>query len=150
MFSDVPASAREMWKMGKKFDRLKYAELLKAQRLDDAIAYVDRFRKRDPDDPTLKRRAALARGGKGEDILMSCNRAGTLPSAEQIDTMCDLFKEAIALDPYLADPYWDLAVIHVRFLSQPEQAAGYLADAKRLGYKHAMMKRLEAMIEAAR
>jgi len=135
--------------MGKEFDRLKYAELLKAQRHDDAIAYVDRFRKRDPDNPTLKLRAARARGGKGEDILMACDRAGVMPSPEQLDTMSDLFKEAIALDPYLAAPYWDLAVIHARFLKQPGQAAGYLADAKRLGYKHAMMKRLEALIKAA-
>jgi len=136
--------------MAKEFDRLEYAELLKAQRHDDAIAYVDRFRKKDPDNPTLKLRAARARGGKGEDILMTCDRAGVVPSSEQIDTMCGLFKEAIALDPYLADPYWDLAVIHARFLNQPDRAAAYLADAKRLGYKHAMMKRLEAMIAAAR
>ena len=135
--------------MGKKFDRLKYAELLKAQRHDDAIAYVDRFRKHDPDDPTLKLRAARARGGKGEDILTTCDRAGVKPSPEQLDTMSALFKEAIALDPYLAAPYWDLAVIHARFLNQPDQAAAYLADAKRLGYKHALMKRLEAMIKAA-
>jgi len=135
--------------MGKKFDRLKYAELLTAQRHDDAIAYVDRFRKHDPDDPTLKLRAARARGGKGEDILMTCDRAGVKPSPEQLDTMSALFKEAIALDPYLAAPYWDLAVIHARFLNQPDQAAAYLADAKRLGYKHALMKRLEAMIKAA-
>jgi hypothetical protein len=63
--------------------------------------------------------------------------------------MCDLFKEAIALDPYLADPYWDLAVVHMRFLNEPAKAAAYLADAKRLGFKHDMMKRLEAMIETA-
>jgi len=135
--------------MKKKFDRLEYAELLKAQRYDDAIVYVDRFRKKDPDNPTLKLRAARARGGKGEDILMTCDRAGVRPSPEQIDTMYGLFKEAIALDPYLADPYWDLAVIHARFLNQPDQAAACLADAKRLGYKHKMMKRLEAMIKAA-
>ena len=134
--------------MGKEFDRLEYAELLKAQRHDDAIAYVDRFLKHDPDNPTLKLRAARARGGKGEDILMSCDRAGVMPSPEQIDTMCGLFQEAIALDAYLADPYWDLAVIHARFLNQPDQAADYLGKAKRLGYKHPMMKRLEALIEA--
>ena len=135
--------------MGKAFDRLEYAELLKAERHDDAIAYVDRFREKDPDDPSLKRRAALARGGKGELILTACDRSGEIPSKEQIDTMCDLFKEAIALDPYLADPYWDLAVIHMRFLDAPDQAAAYLADAKRLGYKHPLMKRLEAMIADA-
>jgi tetratricopeptide (TPR) repeat protein len=135
--------------MAKEFDRLKYAELLKAERHDDAIAYVDRFRRHDPDDPTLKRRAALARGGKGEFILMTCDRSGTPPSPEQIDTMDNLFKEAIALDPFLADPYWDLAVIHMRFRDEPVQAAAYLADAKRLGYKHPMMKRLEAMIAEA-
>jgi tetratricopeptide (TPR) repeat protein len=135
--------------MGKEFDRLAYAELLKAERHDDAIAYVDRFRKRDPDNPTLKLRAARARGGKGEFILMTCDRAGVGPSQAQIDTMCDLFKEAIALDPYLAAPYWDLAVVHMRFRNDPAKAAAFLADAKRLGYKHNMMKRLEAMIEAA-
>ena len=56
----APAGAREMKKMGKEFDRLHYAELLKAQRLDDAIAYVEGFRKKDPDDPTLKLRSARA------------------------------------------------------------------------------------------
>ena len=136
--------------MPKKFDRLKYAELLKAERHDDAVAYVDRFRKKAPDDPSLKRRAALARGGKGEFILKGCDLAGKVPTQEQIDTMCALFKEAVALDPYLADPYWDLAVIHMRFLNDADQAAYYLADAKRLNFKHAMMKRLEAMIKEAR
>ena len=136
--------------MAKKLDRLKYAEMLKAERHDDAIAYVDRFRKKNPDDPTLKRRAALARGGKGEFILQSCDRAGKVPTQEQIDAMCALFKEAILLDPYLADPYWDLAVIHMRFLNDAGKAASYLADAKRLNYKHAMMKHLEAMIEEAK
>lgn len=135
--------------MGKEIDRLKYAEMIKAERHDDAIAYVDRFRKHDPDNPTLKRRAALARGGKGEFILTACDRVGERPSQEQIDTMLDLFKEAIALDPYLADPYWDLAVIHMRFLNDPGQAAAYLRDAKRLNFKHAMMKQLEAMIADA-
>jgi tetratricopeptide (TPR) repeat protein len=136
-------------RMAKEFDRLEYAELLKAERHDDAIAYVDRCRERDPDDPTLKRRAALARGGKGEFIMTACDREGVPPSQDQIDTMCALFKEAIALDPCLADPYWDLAVVHMRFLNDPAKAAAFLADAKRLGYKHSMMKRLEAMIAAA-
>jgi len=135
--------------MADEFDRLKYAELLKAERHDDAIAYVDRLRKSDPDDPTLKRRAALARGGKGEFIMMACDREGVPPSQDQIDTMCALFKEAVSLDPYLADSYWDLAVVHMRFLNDPAKAAAFLADAKRLGYKHNLMKRLEAMIAAA-
>ena len=135
--------------MAQEFDRLKYAELLKAERHDDAIAYVDRVRQKDPDDPTLKRRAALARGGKGEFIMAACDREGAEPSPEQLATMCTLFEEAIALDPYLADPYWDLAVVHMRFLDDPAKAAAYLSDAKRLGYKHSLMKRLEAMIKAA-
>ena len=135
--------------MGKEFDRLEYAELLKARRHDDAIAYVDRFRKNAPDDPTLKLRAARARGGKGEAIMMACDQAGVAPSQEQIDNMCALFKAAIDLDPYLAAPHWDLAVVHMRYLNEPAKAAAYLTDAKRLGYKHKMMKRLEAMIKAA-
>ena len=135
--------------MAKEFDRLEYAELLKAERHDDAIAYVDRFRKNDPDDPTLKLRAARARGSKGEAIMLACDQDGVSPSQAQIDTMCGLFREAIALDPYLADPYWDLAVVHMRFLNDPAQAAAYLADANRLGYKHNQTQRLEAMIAAA-
>jgi hypothetical protein len=135
--------------MGKEFDKLEYAEMFKAGRQDDAIAYVDKFREKDPDDPTLKLRAARARGGKGEAIMMACDQAGVPPSPEQIDTMCALFKEAIALDPYLAAPYWDLAVVHMRFLNDPDNAAAYLADAKRLGFKHKMMDRLDAMIKDA-
>ena len=83
--------------MGEKFDKLEYAEMLKVGRHDDAIAYVDKFRGKDPDDPTLKLRAARARGGKGEAIMMACDQAGVVPSPEQIDTMCALFEEAIAL-----------------------------------------------------
>jgi len=49
--------------------------------------------------PTLKLRAARVRGGKGEAIMTSCDRAGVAPTREQIDTMCALFKEAIDLDP---------------------------------------------------
>ncbi len=58
--------------MGEEFDKLEYAEMLKAGRQDDAIAYVDGFREKDPDDPTLKLRAARARGGKGEAIMTAC------------------------------------------------------------------------------
>ena len=136
--------------MGEEFDKLELAELLKVARHDDAIAYVDKFLKKDPDDPILKLRAARVRGGKGEAIMTSCDRAGVAPTREQIDTMCALFKEAIDLDPYLAAPYWDLAVVHMRFLNDPARAAAFLADAKRLGYKHKMMKQLEAMIAAAK
>ena len=135
--------------MGKEFDKLEYAELLKAGRQDDAIAYVDKFREQDPDDPNLKLRAARARGGKGEAIMMACDQAGVAPSPEQIDTMCALFREAIDLDPYLAAPYWDLAVVHMRFLNDPAKAATYLADARRLGFKHKMMDQLDAMIKGA-
>ncbi len=135
--------------MGEEFDKLEYAEMLKAGRQDDAIAYVDKFREKNPDDPTLKLRAARARGGKGEAIMMACDQAGEVPSQAQIDTMCALFKEAIELDPYLAAPYWDLAVVHMRFRNDPDKAAAYLADAKRLGFKHKMMDQLDAMIKDA-
>ena len=73
--------------------------MLKTQRHDNAIAYVDRFREHDPDVPTLKLRTARGRGGKGEALMIACGRAGNIPSPEQIDAMCELFKEAIALDP---------------------------------------------------
>ncbi len=135
--------------MGEEFDKNEYVEMLKAGRQDDAIAYVDRFREKDLDNPDLKLRAARARGGKGEAIMTACDQAGIAPSPEQIDTMCALFEEAIALDPYLAAPYWDLAVVHMRFRNDPDKAGAYLADAKRLGFKHKMMDRLDAMIKDA-
>lgn len=135
--------------MGEAFDKLEYAEMLKAGRQDEAIAYVDRFLKNDPDDPNLKLRAARARGGKGEALMAACDQAGVSPTQEQIDAMCALFNEAIELDAHLAAPYWDLAVVHMRFLNDPDKAAGYLADARRLGFKHKMMDRLGAMIKAA-
>ena len=58
--------------MGREFDKQEYAEMLKAGRQDDAIAYVDQFREKDPDDPDLKLRAARALGGKGEAIMLAC------------------------------------------------------------------------------
>ena len=135
--------------MGEEFDKHEYAEMLKAGKQDDAIAYVDKFRAKDPDDPNLKLRAARARGGKGEAIMTACDQAGMAPSPAQIDTMCALFEEAIELDPYLAAPYWDLAVVHMRFLNDADKAAGYLADAKRLGFKHKLLDRLDTMIKDA-
>lgn len=135
--------------MNEFFDGFKYAQLMQAKRHDDAIIYVDKFRKLDPDNPDLKRSAALARGGKGEHILESTDRLGVQPTKNRIDQMIALFKEAIDLDPTIPDLYWDLAVIHARFLDDTHVAAHYLNKAKKLGFNHPMMKTLEKMISAA-
>lgn len=134
--------------MNEFFDGLKYARLIQDKRHDDAIVYVDKFRKLDPDNPNLKRTAAYARGAKGEHILESGDRLGVQPAKNRIDQMIALFKEAIDLDPTIPDPYWDLAVINARFLDDHHVAAHYLNKAKKLGFNHPRMKTLEKMINA--
>jgi tetratricopeptide (TPR) repeat protein len=123
--------------------------MIQGKQHDDAIVYVDKFRRLDPSDFNLQRLAALARGGKGEHILESFDRLGVAPSKDRIDQMIELFKEAIEIDPTLPDPYWDLAVIYARFLKEPRVASGYLNQAKKLGYEHPMMEKLEELIGAS-
>lgn len=128
------------------FDPIEYMAFIDAKSHDEAIAYVDRFRLADPDDPKLRRFAALARGGKGEHILGSSEQIGVVPSPERLEQMIEIFNEAIAIDPTLADPYWDLAVIYGRFLDRPDLARANLAKARELDYWHPMMTALEALI----
>ena len=132
--------------MSETFDLVHYGELMGAKMHDDAIAYVDRFRAEDPNDPDLRRYAALARGAKGEHAMESFDRMEIRPSPQRIEDTVRLFQEAIDVDPGLADPYWDLAVIHGRFKQDPISAGRYLATARKLGYQHPMMPELERMI----
>lgn len=133
--------------MDEPFDRFHFGGLIQTKRHDEAIAYVDRFRGNDPTNPELKRFAALARGGKGEHILESSDRLGVAPSLERLEEMIGIFEEAIEIDPTLADPYWDLAVIHGRFRQDATSARQYLAQARELGYQHPMMAALENLID---
>lgn len=132
--------------MGKTFDRFHYAGLMQAKQHDKAIDYVDQFRTIDPGNFQIMHFAALARGAKGEHILESSDRMGIPPSSEQQEEMIQIFKEAIEIDPALADPYWDLAVIHGRFRHNATLSRQYLDQARKLGYQHPMMIALEAMI----
>lgn len=132
------------------FDRFRYAELMQARQHDEAIALVDKARLAAPDDPELQRFAALARGGKGEHTMQSYDQMRVAPSAAQVQAMVDLFNDAIAVDPTLADPYWDLAVVYGRFLKDADKAEHYLAQARALDYSHPMMPALVQLIEELR
>ena len=128
------------------FDPMQVDRLMKERRYDEAIAYADRFRELDPDDPRPPRFAALARGGKGEHVLASFDQMGVLPTPDRLDALVALFHEATEIDPTLADPFWDLAVLHARFLNRPATARAYLEEARALGYDHPMMPVLEQML----
>jgi tetratricopeptide (TPR) repeat protein len=132
--------------MNEVFDGLKYAQLIQGKQHDEAIVYVDKFRKLAPDDDKLKHWAALARGGKCEHILGSGDQLGITPTKTRVDEMIAILNEAIDLDPSIPDLHWNLAVIHARFLHDLSTAARYLNEAKKRGYDHPMMKKLEQMI----
>lgn len=131
------------------FEATEYAALMEAKDHGAAIAYVDRFRRAAPDDPDLRRYAALARGAKGEHEMGTYDQMQVPPPRQRLDALVALFTDATEIDPDLADPWWDLAVVHARFLGQPTQARAYLSRAQALGYRHPMMDRLEAMLHAA-
>jgi hypothetical protein len=135
--------------MSTSFDPLVAAELITARQHDEAITYIDQYRATHPDDAEATRLAALARGGKAEHILDAIDQVGLAPSSTRVDQIVALLKGAVAVDPTLADPYWDLAVVHARFLAQPAVARQYLQQAQALGYQHPMMGRLEAMLRQA-
>ncbi len=132
--------------MSSGFNGHKYVALLDAKRHDEAIDYCDSHLAENPDDPRLKRFAALARGAKGEHALGAFDGVAVVPSTQRIDELIALFNEAISIDPTLADPYWDLAVIHGRFRKDPVSARSYLVEAKQLGYQHPMMSELEKLL----
>jgi len=133
-------------KMDNTFDKFHYGDLMEAKQYDDAINYVDEFRALDPGSSQLRYFAALARGAKGEHILESFDRMQLIPPNEKQEEMIQIFKEAIEIDPALADPYWDLAVLYARFQHDAELASYYLKQARKLGYRHPMMNELEATI----
>ena len=128
------------------FDPMQVDRLMRERRYDEAIAYADRFRALEPDDPDPRRFAALARGGKGEHVLASFDQMGVPPSQDRLDELVGLFHEATEIDPTLADPFWDLAVLHARFLNRPADARDYLEQARARGYDHPMMPVLEQML----
>jgi tetratricopeptide (TPR) repeat protein len=130
------------------FDPSEYELLMEARQYDDAIAYVDRLREQHPGDRELRRFAALARGAKGEHELLTYDQMQVAPPPERIAALVALFSEATEVDPELADPWWDLAVVYARFHGEPAQAGKYLARTKALGYWHPMMEALEEMVQA--
>lgn len=96
----------------------------------------------------LDRTMALLLGGKAELVMRWAGGLRISPPVDLLSLVEADLREAINVDPTLADPYWDLAVINARYRADYATAARYLADAMARGYGHPMMAGLEAMIKA--
>lgn len=138
------------------FEPLEFDGLIAAKRFDDAIAYVDRLLRLQPDDRELRRYAAVARGCKGEHELETYELMQVSPPPERVDALIALFTKATEIDPDLPDPWSGLAVVHARFLGEPALARMHLARAEarahrhpRVGQFHAMIGAVHAMIRTA-
>lgn len=92
------------------------------------------------------RMLALALGGQAELMMRWADGLGVTPPPDLVaDALADLGR-AVEIDPTLADPFWDLAVIHARFEGDRARARERLDEARALGYAHPMMAPLDALI----
>ncbi len=98
------------------------------------------------DDPRIARQLALAFGGKAEHFMQRADQLMVQPSESELRSLESWLDSALAADPKLGDPYWDLAVINGRFRRDFATARRRLDEAKALGYTHPMMGRLEMMV----
>lgn len=98
--------------------------------------------------PDLDRMTALMLGGKAELVLRWADALRCAPTPGLLREVEEDLREAIAVDPTLADPHWDLAVISARYRADYAAAAERLSAAISLGYQHPMTHRLAALIEA--
>jgi tetratricopeptide (TPR) repeat protein len=121
-------------------------DLIMEKRHDDAIALMERLMKLAPANPDLRRLAALGCGGKGEYIMSRADQLKVQPAGFVLDDMEALFLKAIAFDPSLPDPYWDMAVLKARFRNDLKEAARFYQQAKKMNYRHPMMPALEKML----
>ena len=133
--------------MSKEFDRMKFGQMVADRDYDVAIAYADRFRRKDPESEELRQFAARARTSKVEIMAMEAARIGETPSPQRLDEMIRLLNLAVELEPDLADAHWNLAVIHARYRKDAKRATLCLRKAKDLGYRHPMMRALEALLD---
>ena len=98
------------------------------------------------DDRRLARQLALAYGGKAEHLMQRADQLMVPPSEPELRALESWLGSALAADPTLGDPHWDLAVINGRFRRDFAAARRHLDEAKALGYAHPMMGRLEVMV----
>ncbi len=122
------------------------ARLIHNRQHDDAITITSRLRYLLPDDTDLKRLAALAQGAKGEFVLRWVDVLRVLPSAWLLSELELRFRLAIEIDPSLADPYWDMAVLKARFEGDFDESERLYQHAVELGYKHPMMPTLKKIL----
>jgi tetratricopeptide (TPR) repeat protein len=126
----------------------EYQHFISSRQHDEAINLMERLRSLVPDEPRLDRLAALAYGGKGELILEWADRLRLKPGKDLLEQMESVFRRAIEVDPTLADPYWDIAVLRARFAEDFDEAQRCYTKARSMGYQHPMMPALEQMLHA--
>lgn len=116
----------------------------------DAIALLDRARQSAALPGTIDRMLACALGGRAELMLRWANALEVVPPSDLLEAADSDLQQAIAADPHLGDPHWDLAVIDACFRGDRPAAQRHLEAARRCGYMHPAMPQLESLIAAAR
>ena len=114
----------------------------------EAVAFLDEARQADTEQVAFTRPIALALGAAAERVLRWADSAHVPPPDDVLDLLERDLRRATEIDPALADPFWDLAVIAARFRGDREAATRYLGSAKSLGYRHPLVQRLEALLDS--
>lgn len=128
----------------------EYQHLMNSREHDAAIGLMERLRRIAPDARQLNRPTALAYGAKGELIMNWNDRLRLKPGPDLLTEMELVFRRAVAVDPTLADPYWDIAVLNARFAEDFDEARQFYEKAKDLGYYHPMMPALDDILHTRR
>jgi len=128
----------------------EYQHLMNSRQYDAAIGLMERLRRIAPDDRQLNRPTALAYGAKGELVMNWNDRLRLKPGPDLLAEMELVFRRAVAVDPTLADPYWDIAVLKARFAEDFDEARQFYEKAKDLGYYHPMMPALDDILHTRR
>jgi len=122
------------------------AQLISTRQHDDAIDITRRLRYMLPNDAELRRLAALAQGARGEMVLQCADSLRAVPPTWLLKELELRFRLAIEIDPSLADPYWDIAVLKARFEGDFDESERLFRRAVELGYQHPMMPALEQIV----
>jgi len=124
----------------------EYQHLMNTRQHDAAIGLMERLRRIAPSDQKFDRLTALAYGAKGELVMNWNDQLRLKPGPDLLAEMELVFRRAVAVDPTLADPYWDIAVLKARFAEDFDEARQFYEKARDLDYYHPMMPALEQIL----
>lgn len=122
--------------------------LIAARQHRRAVETLERAQAADPGNVAVRRMLALAYGGWAEHTLERTGPFGVAPAGPLLDLLEATLRSAIAADPGVPDPHWDLAVLAVNARGDHAAGAAHLQRAKQAGMRHPRMAELEQRIAA--